>query len=73
MSPETGELVSAASELLEELGRGHPDELHPKAKHELFECTVEVITGICATPAEARGRPGGNDRRGARGRRRRGA
>ena len=36
------------------LGRGHPDELHPKAKHELFECTVEVITGICATPAEAR-------------------
>ena len=54
VSPETGELVSAASELLEVLGRGHPDGLHPKAKHELFECTVEVITGICATPAEAR-------------------
>ncbi len=51
---ETGELVSAASELLEELGRGHPEGLHPKAKHELFECTVEVITGICATPAEAK-------------------
>lgn len=54
VSPETGELVSAASELLEVLGRGHPDGLHPKAKHELYECTVEVITGICATPAEAR-------------------
>ena len=54
VSPETGELVSAASELLEELGRGHPDGLHPKAKHELFECCVEVITGICATPAEAK-------------------
>jgi carboxylate-amine ligase len=51
---ETGALVSAASELLEELGRGHPDGEHPKAKHELFECTVEVITGICASPAEAK-------------------
>lgn len=54
VSPETGELVSAASELLEVLGRGHPDGLHPKAKHELYECTVEVITGICQTPAEAK-------------------
>ena len=26
----------------------------PKAKHELFECTVEVITGVCQTVAEAR-------------------
>jgi glutamate---cysteine ligase / carboxylate-amine ligase len=51
---ETGALVSAASEILEEIGRGHPDGEHPKAKHELFECTIEVITGICATPGEAK-------------------
>jgi carboxylate-amine ligase len=54
VDPESGALVSAASEILEELGRGHPDGVHPKAKHELFECCIEVITGICANPAEAR-------------------
>ena len=31
-----------------------PTALHPKAKHELFECTVEIITGVCTTVAEAR-------------------
>jgi carboxylate-amine ligase len=51
---ETGELVSAASEILAELGEGQPKGEHPKAKHELFECTVEIITGICGTVAEAR-------------------
>jgi carboxylate-amine ligase len=50
----TGALVSAASELLADLGRGHPGDEHPKAKHELLECTVEVITGICETAGEAR-------------------
>jgi len=50
----TRELVSAASEILAELGQGHPDDVHPKAKHELFECTVEIITGICGTAMEAR-------------------
>jgi carboxylate-amine ligase len=54
VDPESGALVSAASEILEELGRGHPDGVHPKAKHELFECCIEVITGISANPAEAR-------------------
>jgi glutamate---cysteine ligase / carboxylate-amine ligase len=47
-------LASAASDMLEDLGRGHPGGEHPKAKHELFECTVEIITGICGTVAEAR-------------------
>jgi carboxylate-amine ligase len=51
---ETGELVSAASDILAELGADHPDGEHPKAKHELFECTIEIITGICTTVAEAR-------------------
>ena len=51
---ETGELASAASELLAEMGEGHPGGEHPKAKHELFECTIEIITGINQTVAEAR-------------------
>ncbi len=50
----TGELASAATDLLAELGRGHPGGEHPKAKHELFECCVEVITGVCTSVAEAR-------------------
>jgi carboxylate-amine ligase len=48
------ELASAASSVLEELGAGHPGGDHPKAKHELFECTIEIITGICSSVAEAR-------------------
>ncbi len=50
----TRELASAATSILTEVGAGHPGEEHPKAKHELFECTIEIITGICATVAEAR-------------------
>jgi len=50
----TGELVSAASEILAELGAGHPGGEHPKAKHELFECCIEIITGVCTTVPEAR-------------------
>jgi carboxylate-amine ligase len=49
----TGELVSAANELLAEMGRGFPGGEHPKAKHELFQSTVEVITGVCDTPERA--------------------
>jgi glutamate---cysteine ligase / carboxylate-amine ligase len=51
---QSGELVSGATDILTELGRGHPKDEHPKAKHELFECTIEIITGICGTVAEAR-------------------
>ncbi|MDP8954633.1 MAG: glutamate--cysteine ligase [Actinomycetota bacterium] len=50
----TRELHSAASEVLAAMGRGHPGGEHPKAKHELFESTVEIITGVCTTVAEAR-------------------
>lgn len=54
VDPESGALVSAASDILEELGQGHPNGEHPKAKHELFESTIEVITGICQTVDEAK-------------------
>ncbi|QYG93397.1 glutamate--cysteine ligase [Iamia sp. SCSIO 61187] len=50
----TGQLASAATEMLAEIGAPHPDGEHPKAKHELFECTVEIITGVCTTVDEAR-------------------
>jgi len=36
-----------------EVGIGHPEGAHPKAKHELLESTIEVITGVCTTVAEA--------------------
>ena len=50
----TRELVSAATPILDELGAAYPGGQHPKVKHELLECTVEIITGICGTAAEAR-------------------
>jgi YbdK family carboxylate-amine ligase len=49
---QTRELTAGAIEILEEL---RPDgaEEHPKAKHELLQSTVEVITGVCTTVEEA--------------------
>ena len=54
VDPETGDLVSAANEILDAVGAPHPEGEHPKAKHELFQSTIEIITGICATPAEGK-------------------
>ena len=50
---ETRELTAGAVEILQEL-RPEGAEEHPKAKHELLQSTIEIITGICATVAEAR-------------------
>ena len=50
----TGELASASNDILAEMGADHPGGEHPKAKHELFQSTVEIITGVCDTPAQAR-------------------
>ncbi len=49
----TRALSTSACEILEELGRDHGGD-HPKIKHELFQCTLELVTGICATAGEAR-------------------
>lgn len=46
----TRQLRGGASEILEELSPGRE---HPKAKHELLESTVEVITGVCTTVGQA--------------------
>ncbi len=48
----TRELTGVASRVLDAI-RPPGQDTHPKAKHELFECTVEVITGICQTVSEA--------------------
>ena len=50
---ESRDLKSGASEILRQLekDRGEP---HPKAKNELIESNIELITGICSTVAEAR-------------------
>ncbi len=50
---ETGELVARSNEILSIIGAGHPNGEHPKAKNELFQPSLEVITGICETPTEA--------------------
>lgn len=47
------ELVNAADELLGELIQ--PDgQAHPKAKPELLQCQIELITDICTTVGEAK-------------------
>jgi carboxylate-amine ligase len=51
---ETGELVGAAPGVLAELSARHGLEEHPRIKAELYQCTLEVITGICDTVADAR-------------------
>jgi len=51
---ETRDLTSGATEILDVMGQGHPGGEHPKAKHELLQSTVEIITGICSTAAEAK-------------------
>ncbi|MCW2581941.1 MAG: glutamate--cysteine ligase [Klenkia sp.] len=50
---ETRQLTSGANEILAELTPADADE-HPKAKHELLQSTIEIITGICGTVAEAK-------------------
>ncbi len=48
----TRDLVSGASKILEHMGID-PRVGHPKVKNELFECIIEIITGVCDTVEEA--------------------
>jgi len=48
------ELVSGAHEILTEMRQGQPGGDHPKAKSELLQSTIEIITGICRTVRDAR-------------------
>lgn len=49
-----GGLLCIAPEVLADVSAPYESGEHPKIKKELFECTVEVITGVCRTVAEAR-------------------
>src|SRR4030088_1481441 len=51
---ETRELRSAATEILDVMGKEHPGGEHPKAKHELLESTIEILTSVCQTVTEAK-------------------
>ncbi|MBV5336425.1 carboxylate--amine ligase, partial [bacterium] len=51
---ESGSLVGAAPSVLAELAARHGVDEHPRIKAELYKCTLEVITGICDTVADAR-------------------
>ncbi|MCW2534620.1 MAG: glutamate--cysteine ligase [Modestobacter sp.] len=53
VDPGTRELTAGANEILAEITPDGLDE-HPKAKHELLQSTIEIITGICTTVAEAK-------------------
>jgi len=51
---ESGALVGAAPWILEALRQRNEGLDHPRIKAELYQCTLEVITGVCDTVAEAR-------------------
>ena len=51
---DTGALTSAAPAILEALRSANGGEDHPRIKAELYQCTLEVITGVCDTVADAR-------------------
>jgi YbdK family carboxylate-amine ligase len=50
---ESRALTAGAVEILAEL-RPEGAEEHPKAKHELLQSTIEIITGICTTVSQAK-------------------
>lgn len=50
----TRALRNSASELLGELGDEVGERDAAKAKHELFESTIEIVTGVCDTVPEAK-------------------
>jgi carboxylate-amine ligase len=49
---DTRELTGASDAILAAISE-HGDGEHPKAKHELFQSCIEVITGVCQTVSEA--------------------
>jgi carboxylate-amine ligase len=50
----TDALACAAPEVLAEVGAPFPDGVHPRIRHELFQSTLELVTDVCDTPAQAR-------------------
>ena len=50
----SGALTGAAPTILAELSARNQGMEHPRIKAELYQCTLEVITGVCATVGDAR-------------------
>jgi len=50
----SGALTGAAPMILAELAARNQGIEHPRIKAELYQCTLEVITGVCGTVADAR-------------------
>lgn len=50
----TDELESAAPVVLAEASVGHPHGRHPRAHAELFQSTIELVSGVSTNPAQAR-------------------
>lgn len=46
-------LTAAANDVLDHLD-GCGEDVRARVKHELFQCTIEVVTGVCETVAAAR-------------------
>lgn len=51
---ESGALVGDAPRILDALRERNAGVDHPRIKAELYQCTLEVITGVCDTVSEAR-------------------
>ena len=49
----TGDLVSASTAARKDGSSGTPADDHRKGEHELFQSTVELITGVCESAEEA--------------------
>ncbi|MGP1666807.1 MAG: carboxylate-amine ligase, partial [Rhodanobacter sp.] len=49
---QTLELVPASTDVLDEISERFGGE-HPKAKHEFYQSSIEIITGICDTVSDA--------------------
>lgn len=53
VDPQTRQLSSRAVEILDSITPDGQDE-HPRAKYELLQSCIEVVTGVCSDVAEAR-------------------
>lgn len=50
---EGNQLACLAPAILTEVGGGHPQGVHPRVHHELFQSTLELVSRVCDTPEQA--------------------
>ena len=54
VDPDTRALVGDAVAVIDDVRTAAPGDVGDRVKHELFQCSVEVVTGVCDTVAAAR-------------------